>query len=185
MPAIVYLEELMATTDAAHEDGNPEVVNLVDSQAEKIEADLVRTSRTYVNSLEAEEVDLYQSGSLNVNANRLNANSSFLGLAQGDSAEINNSILLTGKTTELEANNSVIGGIYSENTNIGENTRTGILVSGNVTGSQIQSFMLVARSVQGPVTTSLDTRQVALASILAGISCGAVLLLGKFLFRRK
>src|SRR3972149_1475017 len=115
----------MATTDAAHEDGNPEVVNLVDSQAEKIEADLVRTSRTYVNSLEAEEVDLYQSGSLNVNANRLNANSSFLGLARGDSAEINNSILLTGKTTELEANNRVIGGGFSEKTTNWEDNRKG------------------------------------------------------------
>ena len=54
------------TTEAEHDNGNPEVVNLVDSQTEKIEADLVRTTRSYINSVEAEEVDLFQSGSMNI-----------------------------------------------------------------------------------------------------------------------
>jgi hypothetical protein len=173
------------TTEAEHDNGNPEVVNLVDSQTEKIEADLVRTTRSYINSVEAEEVDLFQSGSINITASHLNANSSFLGLSQGDSAELSSSIVLAGRTSDLEANNSVIGGLISEKTNLGENNRAGIVVSGTVSAEHVHSFMLVARNVEGSVETSLDTKQVALASILAGISCGAILLLGKLLFRRK
>ena len=175
----------MASEDDIRDEENPEIVNMIDSQAEKVEADLVRTNRTYVNSLNAEEVDLHQSGSLNINAGNLHANSSLLGLSQGDSADINNSILLAARAVELETSNSTVGGIYSENTILGENSKAGILVSGNVTGEKIHSVLLVARNVEGPVETILDTRQVALASVLTGIACGAVLILGKFLFRRK
>ncbi|MFC2064123.1 hypothetical protein ACFLXB_03390 [Chloroflexota bacterium] len=175
----------MSPEDEIREGDNPEIVNMIDSQVEKVEADLVRTSRTYVNTLNAEEVDLYQSGSVNTKAEIFHANSSLLGLSQGESADINNSILLAGRAVELEAKNSAIGGIYSENTNLGENTKSGILVSGNVTGEKINSVLFVARNVEGNVETILDTRQVALASVLAGIACGAVLMLGKFLFRRR
>ncbi|MFC2028389.1 hypothetical protein ACFLTX_00510 [Chloroflexota bacterium] len=175
----------MATEEAMNEEENPEVVNLVDSQAERIEADLVRTSRTYVNSLDAEEVDLYQSGSLKINSGRTHAESSLLGISQGQSIEINNSILLAGRASEIKTTNSAVGGIIAENVSIGENTNTGVMVGGNVTGEKIRSGILVARHIEGPVETNLDTQQVALASILAGLACGAVIVLGKFLFRRR
>jgi hypothetical protein len=85
----------------------------------------------------------------------------------------------------MELNNSLIGGIYTDNASLGEGAQTGILVGGKVSGEQIRTVFLVARQVEGQVETSLDTRQVALASVLTGVACGAVLLLGQFLFRRK
>jgi hypothetical protein len=39
--------------------------------------------------------------------------------------------------------------------------------------------------VEGPVETMLETRQVLLASVLAGAACGVVIMLGRLLFRHK
>jgi len=167
------------------EEGLPEVVNLIDSQAEKVEADLVRASRSYVGYLTAEETELHQAVALNVNAHNLNANTSLLGISQSISTSSNNSILLAARAERMELKGSLTGGIYADNASLADGARAGILVSGKVSGEQVRSVILVARQVEGPVETMLDTRQVALASILAGFACGLVVLLGQFLFRHK
>lgn len=167
------------------EEGLPEVVNLIDSQAEKIEADLVRTSRSYIGNLSAEESDLQQAVALNVNAHELNASSSILGASQSVTNTVNNSLLLATRAERMELKNSLVGGIYTDNTSLGEGARAGILVSGKVSGDEIRSVFLVARNVEGPVQTMMETRQVVLASVLAGVACGVVVLLGKLLFRHK
>ena len=167
------------------EENQPEVVNLIDSQADLIEADLVRTSRSYVGNLHAEEVELYQAIAMDVDAQILNANTSAIGIAQATSVSATNSLLLAARGEQLEINNSLTGGIYADNTNLGEGSQTGILVTGKASGEQIRSVVLIARQVEGSVQTMLDTRQVALASVLTGVACGIVILLGQFLFRRK
>jgi len=163
----------------------PEVVNLIDSQAEHIEADLVRTSRSYVSNLHAEEVDLHQAAAMDVDAQILNANTSAIGIVQATSVSASNSLLLAARSEQLEINNSLTGVIYAKSTSLGEGSQTGILVTGNVSGEQIRSVVLIARQVDGSVQTMIDTRQVALAGVLTGVACGIVLLLGQFLFRRK
>jgi len=163
----------------------PEVVNLVDSQAEKIEADLVRASRSYIGSLTAEESEMHQAVALNVNAHDLNTNTSLLGVSQSITTSSNNSILLAARAERLELKGSLAGGIYADNANLADGTRAGILVSGKVSGDQIRTVFLVARQVEGPVETMLETQQVAIASVLAGLACGIVVLLGRFLFRHK
>lgn len=163
----------------------PEVVNLIDSQADRIEADLVRTSRSYVSNLHAEEVEFHQAAAMDVDAQILNANTSAIGIVQAASVSATNCLLLAARGERLEINNSLTGAIYADSTNLGEGSQTGILVTGNVSGEQIRSVVLIARQVDGSVQTMIDTRQVALASVLTGVACGIVLLLGQFLFRRK
>ncbi len=175
----------MSPKSEAIEEEQPEVVNLIDSQADLIEADLVRTSRSYVGSLHAEEVELLQAVALDVDARDLNANMSALGVVQSTSVSATNSLLLAARAEHLEINNSLIGGIYADNTILGEGSQAGVLVTGKASGEHIRTVVLVARQVDGPVETMLDTRQVALASVLTGVACGIVILLGQFLFRRK
>lgn len=167
------------------EDDQPEVVNLIDSQAELIEADLVRTSRSYVSRLHAEEVELLQAAAMDVDAQNINTNFSVIGVAQATSVSAKDSILLATRAERLEIKDSMTGGIYADNTILGEGSQTGILVTGKASGEQMRTVVLVARQVEGSVETMLDTRQVALASVLAGAAFGFVILLGQFLFRRK
>ncbi len=175
----------MSPKSESIEEAQPEVVNLIDSQADLIEADLVRTSRSYVGSLHAEEVELHQAVALDVDAQNLNANTSVIGVVQAASVTTTNSLLVAARAERLEINNSLTGGVYADNTILAEGSQTGILVTGKASGEQIRTVVLVARQVDGPVETMLDTRQVALASVLAGVACGIVILLGQFLFRRK
>jgi len=178
-------EERMSPKSNNIEDDQPEVVNLIDSQADLIEADLVRTSRSYVGSLHAEEVELHQAVAMEIDTQGLNANMSGIGVAQVTSISATNSLMVAARAERFESNNSLTGAIYSDNAILGEGSQTGILVTGKATGEQIHTVVLVTRQVEGSVETMLDTRQVALASVLSGVACGIVILLGQFLFRRK
>jgi hypothetical protein len=175
----------MAPSSEIHEEEIPEVVNLIDSQAEKVEANLVRASRSYIGNLKAEEVELHQAVALNVEAHDFQVNSSLSGVSQSSTTSARNSILLTGRTEKLEMNNSLALGIYSNETNLEAGSQTGILISNKVSGGQIRTVFLVASQVEGPVETQLDTRQVALASIIAGLVCGIAIMVGQILFRHK
>jgi len=178
-------EESMSPKSEMIEEDQPEVVNLIDSQADLIEADLVRTSRSYVGSLHAEEVELYQAIAMDVDAQNLNANMSALGVVQAASVSSTDSLLLAARADRLEINNSLTGGIYADNAILGQGSQVGVLVTGKASGEQIRTVVLIARQVDGPVETMLDNRQVALASVLTGVVCGMVILVGQFLFRRK
>jgi len=178
-------EESMSPKSEMIEEDQPEVVNLIDSQADLIEADLVRTSRSYVGSLHAEEVELYQAIAMDVDAQNLNANMSALGVVQAASVSATDSLLLAARADRLEINNSLTGGIYADTAILGQGSQAGVLVTGKASGEQIRTVVLIARQVDGPVETMLDNRQVALASVLTGVVCGMVILVGQFLFRRK
>lgn len=167
------------------EETQPEVVNLIDSQAELIEADLVRTSRSYVGTLHAEEVELFQAAALDVEARNIHSNSAVVGVGQASSISAKDSLILASRAEKLEISNSLAGGIYAESTLLGEGSQTGILVTGKASGEQIRSVVLIARQVDGNVETMLNTRQVALASVLTGLACGFVIMLGQILFRKK
>lgn len=175
----------MSPKTEATEETQPEVVNLIDSQAELIEADLVRTSRSYVGRLQAEEVELFQAAALDVEARNIHANSAILGVGQASSISARDSLLLASRAEKLEISNSLAGGIYAESTLLGEGSQTGILVTGKASGEQIRAVVLIARQVDGSVETMLNTRQVALASVLTGLACGFVIMLGQYLFRKK
>ena len=181
------LDRKMAMTQKSETplEERPQVVNLAGSQAEQVEADLVRASRSYVGRVNAEEADLHQSIAINVDVHTMNTNASLVGLSQATSTQANNSAIIAGRADHLELRNSVAAGIYAASTTLSENSQTGILVSGDVKADQVRTVVLVARQVQGPVQTMLDTRQVALGSLIAGIAGGAVMLLGYFLFRHK
>lgn len=178
-------EESMSPKSEMIEEDHPEVVNLIDSQADLVEADLVRTNRSYVGSLHAEEVELHQAVAMDTDAHNLNANMSAIGVVQAGSVYAKDSLLLAARAEHLEINNSLTGGIYAENTILGEGSQAGVLVTGKASGEKIRTVVLIARQVEGTVDTTLDTRQVALASVLTGISFGLVMLLGQFLFRRR
>jgi len=175
----------MSPKSETQEENIPEVVNLVDSQAEKIEADLVRTSRSYVGSLTSEEAELHQAVAMNINARDLSAGTSVLAVSQSVTASMNGSLVLAARAERMDLKNSLAGGIYTDSAVLADGSQTGILVSSRVSGEQIRSVFLVARQVEGPVETMLDTRQVAVASVLAGVACGLVILLGRVFFRNK
>ena len=52
-------------------------------------------------------------------------------------------------------------------------------------GERIESVILLARKVEGNVTTVIDTRGALIAGLVGGLFAGIMLLLGRMLFGRK
>jgi hypothetical protein len=63
-------------------------------------------------------------------------------------------------------------------------SRAGILAANSVTADRVRTVVLLAKRVEGPVETALDTRQVLIASLATGFVAGAVILIGQLLFGR-
>lgn len=175
----------MSPKELIQEEEFPQVVNLADSQANSVEADLVRANRTFITNLNAEETDLQQSIVVELNAHQVNANASLIGLSHAGSSNYQKSAIVAGRAEEMVLKDSLVGGIYCGSAQLSDGAQTGILVSGSVKSEQVRTVLLVSRQVEGNVQTMLDTRQVAIASLIAGIASGAIMLLGYFLFRKK
>jgi hypothetical protein len=65
------------------------------------------------------------------------------------------------------------------------NSRSALTVAGTADLRDSSTFVLLAREVNGPVETVLDTRGAVAAGLVAGIAIGLVLFLGGLLTRRR
>jgi hypothetical protein len=65
-----------------------------------------------------------------------------------------------------------------------QNSAVGYLVGRDVHAENVRTVVLLARNVEGNVTTTLDARGVLIAGLVGGLFSGLMLLLGRFLLRR-
>jgi hypothetical protein len=65
------------------------------------------------------------------------------------------------------------------------NAYAGIVAGDEVRGERIESVILLARTVNGNVTTVIDTRGALIAGLVGGLFAGIMLLLGRMLFSKK
>lgn len=161
----------------------PEVVNMHETEAASVQAELVRASSSQIKQLSAQEVDLRDSVAVVVNAETVNARKTGVG-----HLEAGNFTLLEGTVLASKSNSATLKGraglVVSETTGI-ENGSAGVLISRYVNGENIRTGILISRNVEGNVETLLDTRSTILAGVVAGAVLGSLLMLGQFLFRRK
>ena len=161
----------------------PEVVNMHETEAASVQAELVRASSSQIKQLSAQEVDLRDSVAVVVNAETVNARKTGVG-----HLEAGNFTLLEGTVLASKSDSATLKGraglVVSETTRI-ENGSAGVLISRYVNGENIRTGILISRNVEGNVETLLDTRSTILAGVVAGAVLGSLLMLGQFLFRRK
>lgn len=167
----------------ALENKYPEVVNMHETEAASVQAELVRASSSQIKQLFAQEVDLRDSVAVVVNADTVNARKT--GVAH---LKAGNFTLLEGTVFAAKTNTSTINGragvVISDSTRF-DNGSSGVLISREVQGENIRTGILISRNVDGNVETLMDTRSTVLAGLVAGAAVGTILMLGQFLFRRK
>jgi len=66
-----------------------------------------------------------------------------------------------------------------------DNSRAGLTLARRADLTDSNTFILLAREVNGPVETVLDTRGAVAAGLVAGIAIGLVLFVGGVLSRRR
>ena len=160
-----------------------QVTNISHADVQTVHAELVRMHEADAENIIAQEVELRQSAAGNVKADRFSAHQSAIGM-------------LSAKEASVEE--SAVGFVQAEKKSAGGNT--GVVVAGSadlqhgmavfVAGREVhvneaRTGILLARNVQGNVTTVLDTRGALLAGLVGGLFAGLMLMLGRALFGRK
>ncbi len=162
----------------------PEVVNLINTQAELVDAELVRVSNSRVGRMQAEEINITRSGVIGLSGDTVSGRDSWIGAVQGDHVTLNNGGVVALQAEQMTLNGNA-GFVKANQLDMAEGSTVGILSAGKVSAEKVRTVLLLAGKVEGPVETVLDNRRILLASLVAGIATGGVLLLGKFLFRRR
>lgn len=160
-----------------------QVTNISHADVQTVHAELVRMHEADAENIIAQEVELRQSAAGNVKADRFSAHQSAIGM-------------LSAKEASVEE--SAVGFVQAEKMSAGG--YTGVVVAGSadlqhgmavfVAGREVhvneaRTGILLARNVQGNVTTVLDTRGALLAGLVGGLFAGLMLMLGRALFGRK
>jgi hypothetical protein len=66
-----------------------------------------------------------------------------------------------------------------------KSSRAGVILANEANCENSSTLILLARDVKGNLQTALDTRQAALAGLVAGVAIGMVLFVGNLLSRKR
>lgn len=146
----------------------PQVVNIYQSEAEYVAAELARVSQSHVESLQAQEIDMRQTAVREVKADSLRAQQSAIFALQAGEATLDTSSIAYAQANTLSITSSRAVALRGQN----------VQVHGGRFG------LLLAKYVDGEVQVLFSLREAMLIGLLAGLFSGLIFLLGRALFRK-
>lgn len=161
---------------------SPQVTNISQAEVKSVHANLVRMHQAGAEFIRADEVELQQSAVGNAKVGRLSAHQSALGMVNAEEAHLE--AAFTGMIKAENASVSGYTGLVAAGSADIHHASVGYLVAREVKAEDVRTILLLARNVEGNVTTTLDTRGVVIAGLIGGLFGGLMLLLGRFLLRR-
>ncbi len=148
----------------------------------------VQTQSAYMqnlssDSIDAQVVEMHQSGAARIDAESISAEDSFLGETNCQTASINRGIsgfvrtdqaaIEHGFTGVLSTDEAVINGsvgITAAQSVRMNASRSGIIVAREVHGAKVKTVFLLTTRMDAPVETVVDTRSIALFGAAAGLT---------------
>ena len=161
---------IVSLSEAAAETINAEQVSISQGSAGKISAVDVKVSQGGIREVEAETVTLEQGGANTVQAVNFSLDNGGVGIVQAETAVVSN---------------AGVGIAYGQTIELQEGAAANIVFARRVNATNTQIKVLLAGSVEGEVTTLLDTRQAAAAGLGIGFVVGLLLLIAEWFGRRK
>jgi len=174
-PAMVEPEELP-------EYESPQVTNISHAEVQSVKAELVRMHEADAESITAGQVEMDRSMAGSIKAEHVSTRITAIGMLDADEAHVSESAV--GFVDAEKVSTSGYTGAIAAGTVDVQNSAVGYLVGREVRAENVRTILLLARNVQGNVTTMLDTRGVLIAGLVGGLFSGLMLLLGRFLLRR-
>jgi hypothetical protein len=160
-----------------------QVTNVSHADVQSIEAELVRMHRADAETVTAEEVEMQQSAAGSVKATRISASQS--AMAQITAQDV---LVEQGITGYVQAEKASVSGytgaVVARSADVHQSL-VGYVAGSDVNVENSRTVLLVARNVNGNVTTLLDTRSALIAGLVGSLFAGIMLLLGRTLFGRK
>jgi hypothetical protein len=133
--------------------------------------------------IQSEDVELSQSAGAKVTATNVKTHQSALGFVQAGEVTTQSSAVAVARAETMSINGQA-GVVVAGSVEFG-NAYAGIVAGDEVRGERIESVILLARTVNGNVTTVIDTRGALIAGLVGGLFAGIMLLLGRMLFGKK
>ncbi|MCC6500667.1 MAG: hypothetical protein IT313_10410 [Anaerolineales bacterium] len=161
---------------------SPQVTNISHADVQSVQAEWVQMHQADAETIAADEVDLHQSAAANVKATLVNARQSALATVHADHVSVE-----AGAVGFVQAESSSTNGytaVIAAGSADVHNSAVGYLVGRDVHAENVRTVLLLAKNVEGNVTTTLDTRGALIAGLVGGLFGGLMLLLGRFLLRR-
>jgi hypothetical protein len=138
-------------------------------------------------SVDAQVVQMNQSGASKVNADSVEAIDSFLGEIHNQTTTINRGVAGYIRAEHATVNHGFTG-VISTNDSVANGTvgitaaqsvrlngsRSGIIVAREVHGAKIHTVFLIANRMDAPVETVVEPRSIALFGAAAGLTFGLV-----------
>lgn len=173
----------MTDPQETSEGENPQVTNLAKVDAEAITAEMVRMHQSSAQAIEAEDLEMHQSAAARVNSQRVATRESAIAALSANDVDMQNSAAAVVRAGNVFLNGAA-GAVVAGNAELNE-VRVGLLASREVRAQHIDAVFVVARRVEGDVTTKLDVRGALIAGLVGGLITGMLVLLGRGLFGRK
>jgi hypothetical protein len=158
------------------------VTELDRARAESVQADLVRMHQSAAGQIIADELNLHMSAAGEVRASMVEGHEAALGLVSANEVWMTNSA-----AGAVQGDNVVVDGgsavVLARNVSL-HNAYTGVVADQQVQADEIRTVILLGGKVDGPVHTSLDTRQTILAGLIGGVIAGTILAVARLFMRR-
>ena len=170
-----------SSENPAAKSGQQEVY-LENANIDSIHGDTVHVSRSSVNHIVAEEIDLEGSSAQFVDSQTITAQKSNIGNAHAESISIENGEtgLIYGDQVNAGGN---LGAVFANAVAMNQG-QSGIIVAKEMHGDKIQSVILIAGKVNGPIETKLDMRNALMLGAVAGACLGIVISLLRLMTRK-
>ena len=176
----------------------PQMTDLLQTDAQNIHAPLVRMRQSSAGEVVADEVSMQQSAAGRMSADKVTLQQSAAGFIKAEQVSLNQASAGLVSTGELLSQESSTGFVRAEKASVSGYTGAvvagsadiqhglvGVVAGRNVHLDEARTVFLIARTVYGDVTTLMDRRSALTAGLVGGLFAGLMLLLGRMLFRRK
>jgi len=162
---------------------NPEISNEI---SRRIIGNQVVVRQGGAQSIEADHLIIRQGGAAKANATRLDVTQGFVGYMQTDAASLTAAkagVILAKGDTHMDQSLSQLF-ITKGNVTV-DQSAFGALVAKDVKIESSSSIFLIAKKVEGNVTTLFGPRESLLFGAITGLVGGVVLLMSKYIKRKR
>ncbi len=149
-------------------------------------------------TVDAQVVQMHQSGAAKVQADSVEATDSFLGEINSQTASIHRGVTGYIKTDQVTSNQGFTGVISSNEAIINgscgvtiaqsvrmHESRSGLIIAREVHGAKVHTVFLISSRMDAPVETVVEPRSIALFGAAAGLAFGVVYGLFRWLRSRR
>jgi hypothetical protein len=149
-----------------------------------IEADIVQVNQGNVSQVNAGRVEFKQGGAGRVNAEQVTVHLGGIGMAWGTTVSVDQGGIGIVRAGEAQLDKCQTHVLVAQTATTKEGM-TGVLVANEVHANPLRAVVVLAKTIDGQVETTLDTRGAILAGLVGGIALGLVSLTGRLLTRSK